>query len=248
MLPLLALILAIPPSSSQKISDSDLVAQLNAVYREYLKKPDVARLVALDGEIRILIHEPWKRAEQNFSGALFQPGWDEIGIDVGHYSDALEYSGKLLVEAHRRNPTSEYRKFTLFAAVMGARPAHGLGEMPDVGAALQYLKEFPQGPFAREVDIILGDFYCDLFKVVIGIQGKKDLDYKLDCFRKYVKTTDLDTQAARARRLSISYYAQALATAPAGWKETTDVQHRHSVMEGSNLKLMEELGWSFCAD
>ncbi len=57
-----------------------------------------------------------------------------------------------------------------------------------------------------------------------------------------------DAQAERARRLSVSYYAQALAHAPAAWKETIDVKHRRSVMQGGDPKLIDALGWHFCAD
>ncbi len=73
-------------------------------------------------------------------------------------------------------------------------------------------------------------------------------DYKYDCFRRYVKSTDLGAQAAEARTLSMFYYAQALANAPAGWKETLDVRQRHSAMRGGDLKLTDALGWHFCAD
>ncbi len=245
---LLVAMCLVPPISSQDASASDVAAQLDAIHRDYLRGPDIAGLVELDGKIRNLVHEPWRRAGQTIDGKLFQPAWSAIGIDVGHYSDALEYSGKLLVEAHRKNPVSEFRRFTLFAAVMGERPSHGLGEIPNVHVALQYLKEFPEGPFAREVAIILGDFYCDLFKVITRLQEKQPSDYKYDCFGRYVKSTDLGAQAARARRLSVSYYAQALADAPAGWRETIDVTHRHSVMQGGDLELIDALGWHFCAD
>jgi hypothetical protein len=243
---LLAVICIVPFIAPQDAPAWNLAGQLDAIHREYLNGPNIAGLVALDGKIRKLLHEPWKRAGQSIDGKHFQPAWSAIGIDVGHYSDALEDSGKLLVEAHRMNPVSELRRFTLFAAVMGESP--GLGEMPNVNVALQYLKEFPEGPFAREVAIILGDFYCDLFKVITRLQKKEPSDYKYDCFGRYVKSTELGAQAATARRLSVSYYAQALANAPAGWKETIDVTHWHSVMQGGDLKLIDALGWHFCAD
>jgi len=244
----LGLICLVSLTSCQEAPAADVAVELNAIHRAYLKGPDITGLVELDRKIRSLVHEPWKRIGQSIDGKIFQPQWSAIGIDVGHYSDALEYSGKLLVEANKKNPVSESRRFTLFAAVMGERPSHGLGEMPNVNVALQYLKEFPEGPFAREVDIILGNFYCDLFKVIIRLQQKQSSDYKNECFGKYVKDTDLGAQASTARRLSISYYAQALTTAPAGWKETIDVRHWHSVMEGGNLALIERMGWHFCAD
>jgi hypothetical protein len=145
-----------------------------------------------------------------------------------------------------RNTHSELRPFTLFATIMGER--HELGEMPNVNVALQYLKEFPKGPFARDASIILGDFYSDLFKVIGRLQEKEPHDYKYDCFRKHVKQTDLAIQAVNARSLSISYYAKALANAPAGWAETVDVRKRLARMREGNRKLIDEMGWHFCAD
>jgi hypothetical protein len=63
-----------------------------------------------------------------------------------------------------------------------------------------------------------------------------------------MENTELGAQAASALSLSISYYAQALVITPAGWRETIDVKHRHSMMQGCDLKLIEALGWHFCAD
>jgi hypothetical protein len=123
-----------------------------------------------------------------------------------------------------------------------------LGEMPDVNVARQYLKEFPEGPFARDAAILLGDFYSDLFKVIRDLQQKQPRDYKYDCFEKYLEKTALETQAARTRQLSMSYYAQALAHAPAGWAETIDVRHRWSVIQGGDPRSIDALGWHFCAD
>jgi hypothetical protein len=60
---------------------------------------------------------------------------------------------------------------------MGERPSHGLGEMPDVKVARRYLKEFPEGPFARAAAIILGDFYSDPYKVIRNLQQKQPLDH-----------------------------------------------------------------------
>jgi hypothetical protein len=74
-----------------------------------------------------------------------------IGLDIGHYSDALGYSGKLLVEAHERNPNSPYRKYTLFTTILGEGTSHGLGEMPNISQAELYLKEFPNGPYVENV-------------------------------------------------------------------------------------------------
>ena len=222
--------------------------ELDTIYGEYLAGPDIQGLVSLDGRIRRLLEEPWRRSRKSIDRSIYKPAWAAIGIDVGHYSDSLEYSGRLLVEAHRKNPVSELRRFTLFSAVMGERPSHGLGEMPDVNVALRYLKEFPRGPFARDAAIILADFYSDLFKVISALQQNQPHDYKYDCFSKFIEGTDFGGQADRARRLSVAFYNQALADAPAGWAETTDLKHRQSVMQSGDLKLIDALGWHFCAD
>ena len=221
--------------------------QLDDIHREYLSGPDVASLVALDAKIRKLIEEPWKRDRKSIDVQKTNPSWAAVGVEMAHFSESLVYSGKLLVEAHRKNPSSGLRKFTLFAEVMGERPSHGMGEMPNVNAAMQYLREFPDGPFARETAIILGNFYSDLFKVVAE-REKHVAGYKYDCFRKYIGETDYAAQAEKARGLSVSYYARALANAPAGWQETIELAKRHSAMKEGNLERIESRGWSFCAD
>jgi len=177
MMTLPAILCAMSFLAAQSATDRDLAGQLDAIHREYLSRPDVGSLVALDGRIRHLLEEPWKRARQSVDRKNYKPAWSAVGINIGKYSEALEYSGKLLVEAHRINLVSELRRFTLFAAIMGERPSHGLGEMPDVKVARQYLKEFPEGPFARAAVIILGDFYGDPYKVIRNLQQKQPLDH-----------------------------------------------------------------------
>jgi len=220
--------------------------QLDDIHREYLRGPDVAGLVVLHGKIRELIDEPWKRDRKSIDLPNPNPLWRAIGVERGQFSESLVYSGKLLVEAHRKNPRSYLREFTLFAEVMGERPSHGMGEMPNLNATLQYLKEFPEGPFARDTEIMLGDFYRDLFKVLAN--RKHVSGYKYDCFRKYIWNTDLAAQAERARNLSVSYYARALASSPPGWQETTRISQNHSAMKEGKLERIDGLGWSFCAD
>ena len=122
---LLSFLLPVPPGIRKQLDD---------IHREYLSGPDVASLVALDAKIRKLIEEPWKRDRKSIDVQKTNPSWAAIGVEMAHFSESLVYSGKLLVEAHRKNPSSGLRKFTLFAEVMGERPSHGMGEMPNLNA------------------------------------------------------------------------------------------------------------------
>jgi len=73
---LLAVICLVPFISSQEAPASDVAVQLNTIHRAYLKGPDIAGLVELDGNIRNLIHQPWNRTGQSIDGKIFQPQWD----------------------------------------------------------------------------------------------------------------------------------------------------------------------------
>jgi len=226
-----------------------LTGQLDEIVREYRlvsARKDVESLVRLDTRLRGLIDEPWQKSKSGFEGSWWKSPWTEVGVYVGHYSDQLGYSGKLLVEAHRIDPTSTFRRYTLFSAILGEGTSHGLGEMPDVRTALDYLKEFPDGPFADKTLIILGHFYDDLFKVLRDLQRNELPEYKLNCFSKHVGKSDLDKQARRAQRLSVRYYSKALdvrSQSKRDWAETADIRRYKQDVESGHSR-----GWDFCAD
>jgi hypothetical protein len=78
---------------------SQAVRQLDEAYAEYkaLKQPpSIEKLVALDQKLREFINKPWKERKESIDGKYWKPQWVEMGIGVGHYSDSLHYSGKLL--------------------------------------------------------------------------------------------------------------------------------------------------------
>ena len=52
-----------------------------------------------------------------FNNKYFKKEYELIGLSIGHYSDAIEYSGKLLYDAHKIDPNSPYRRYTLFSMV-----------------------------------------------------------------------------------------------------------------------------------
>jgi hypothetical protein len=228
---------------------SELTGELDGIVREYRAvrpQEDIGSLVRLDRKLRHLLEEPSRKSSKGFNGSWWKASWSEIGVMVGHYSDQLQYSGKLLIEAHRIDPASPFRRFTLFSAIQGEGTSHGLGEMPDVPAALQYLKEFPDGPFVDRTLIILGFFYDDLFKVCRGLQRNDLPEYKLNCFSKYVREIDLNGQAREARRLAIRYYSQALdlnRESRSEWFETQMIKRYKRDVEMDKAE-----GWHFCAD
>jgi hypothetical protein len=241
-----ALLISLAPEyQSERVTEQ--IDQLLQEYRAPESREKVEHLVVLDGRLRKLLHEPWQRAKKSFDKSLWKPSWSEIGVYVGHYSGSLDYSSKLLVEAHRINPSSVHRCFTLFSRILGERTSHGLGEMPDLQAALQYLHDCPDGPFADEASIILGHFYNDLFKVLKDRQADQPRDYKSECFSKYVEENSLADQASTVQRLSIRYYSQALdirsKSGISEWAGTKDVRTWKLEMEQG-----EPRGWHFCAD
>ena len=90
-----------------------------AEYRALPASTDVRRLVALDRELNAVIAEIERNDKDGRSAQYWRKDYADIGVYIGHYSQALGYSGKLLVEAHARNPHSPYRAHTLFTTVLG---------------------------------------------------------------------------------------------------------------------------------
>ena len=161
-----------------------------------------------------------------------------MGIYVGHYSESLHYSGKLLALAHRVDPNSRFRAYTLYSNTGGDGGSSGLGEMPNLPTALRYVREFPNGPFVEETYTLLGNFYSDLFLLIKEL-GRHQGGYKYECFAKYVDKSDLDSQLRKAQELSVGYYSKALVVNP----KNKDVRDwLVGMKEGSPI------GWHFCGD
>jgi hypothetical protein len=151
------------------------------------------------------------------------------------YSDDLVYSGELLVFAHKRAPDSPLRAYTLFSTVFGEKPSRGLGVMPDIEAARAYEKEFPAGPFIKDVYTILADFHKDLFMV---LRDRRD-DYKYQCFAPYIRPGPWAVQRDDARRVAIDYYQRTLRVTPADER----IQSSLNLTTKGTIR-----SWSFCAD
>ena len=221
--------------------------RLNKVLIEYRALPhtqDVKRLVELDRELSALEKEIQKTHTDGTSKKYWRKDYNDIGLYVGHYSDALGYSGKLLVEAHKRNPNSPYRRYTLFTTILGEGTSHGLGAMPNISQAELYLKEFPNGPYAEHAYLILGHFYDDLAKVLKRLveNDKYKEDFKYDCFLPYITKEPYEDQMRRALSRAVTKLEEAIAVNP------TSEQNKYMNEELMAIKSGESYVWHWCAD
>ena len=220
--------------------------RLDRVLKEYKALPqssDVTRLVELDRELTALAKEIQENDREGKSAGIWKKEYEEIGIFVGHYSDQIGYSGKLLVEAHKANPNSPYREYTLFTTILGEGSSHGLGEMPDIEQAKKYVQEFPHGPYAAKTHFIIGSFYDDLAKVIVRfIKNEQDKDdYKYDCFSSYLTKEPYQTQLTKAKALANEYLDKAIALA-------RESERKNMNLDFLYVKSGETYAWHWCAD
>lgn len=213
---------------------NQVLPQLYSEYAEIEGKPSIERLISLDEKLRLLF-----RSRPDYYPCLddteyWKEEYSKLGVFLDYWS-LLGYSGKLLADAHRMDPRSQYRKYTLFSTVSDVESHGGLGEMPNIEAAYRYEREFPHGPFIEETLLILADFHKDLYMVL-----RDDLrDYKYNCFKPYIGKSSRLAQMNRAKQRAISYYEKALSINSA---------NDYPKEKLNDTKSRTINGWSFCAD
>lgn len=226
----LATLLTALPADSLEVS-------LQRVSRQYAvarSKQDVETLVRLDTEVRHLFIDSFEERRQLAEGNNFKPEYDSIGLRIGHYSEAVEYSGKILVVAHRINPHSPLRNFTLYSTVNMNGDPDGF---PNVEEAKTYLEEFPSGPYAFEVSQTLANFYDDLFKTLRDrIAGKTILYLTYD---EFITSAPLNEQLNSAQRNGLFYYRMALNIRP----KNPALQESYEALKNGSTQ-----GWYFIND
>lgn len=223
-------------NSYQQEEELDRVLpQLHAEYVEIKKAPTVEKLVLLDGKIRRLFGG-WSECQtRDYDGKSFDHHqYAPMGLYIG-YMEVLTYSGKLLADAHRMNPRSKYRKYTLYSTILSDHSPSDLGVMPNIKAAYQYAREFPTGPFIEDTLHIIADFHKDLFMVL----RDNHRDYKYDCFKPYITKASYREQMSHAKSVAQSYYQKVLALNP------NNNSARESLERINKGKIN---AWSFCAD
>ena len=215
-----------------------LLPVLEGIHARHLKaiaQKDIAELVRLDGQLRRLFDDLSREDHALFDAKHFRPEYAALGISVGHYSDVLEYSGQLLAEAHHINPSSAYRRYTLYSALDGDGSGY---EPPDMALATRYLREFPRGPFAPNVHLIIAMFNDDLFKFVRDHSHGEPPDH--DCYQKFVTKEPLGLQMRLAKQTAVTHYEEYLRLRP-GYRDVKGLLA--DLREGSLTA-----GWFYCGD
>lgn len=214
--------------------------ELARVYKEYLSlkgKPDVARLVELDQELRRLIPY-WSWEGEPASSQNYRPEYQAIGVSRAMFEwDSLVYSGKLLFEAHRLDPRSR-RSYTLYSTVFGAAGEAG-NSFPSAVAAGAYLQEFPTGPFALYAHLAEANFFADLFKVIQAEEAGEYRSYKYDCFKTYITKGPLPPQRTKAQGIAVEHYLTLTRLRP-------DIKVFAEWL--SDMQKGQSQGWHYCAD
>lgn len=219
--------------------------QLYAEYEQISNNPTIEKYIKLDGNLR--------EFTRNMPGWRFKVDKYEdfykydnertlaLGLETGKYTQKLQYSGKFLVVAHEMDPRSGYRNYTFFSQIMGTRPSHGLGEMPNIRAAYQYTREFPDGPFVSETFLIIANFHKDLYMVIRDLSGSAPRNHKHICFQPFVEKRPYAEQMDSNKKIAIRYYTKFTALNPD--LEGGDTGYWIDQLKAGTVDI-----WSFCAD
>ncbi len=204
-------------------------------YRALPNTQDVKRLVELHLELSALEKE--MRKAQKDGASYWRKDYEDIGLYIEHYSGTLAYSGKLLKEAHKRNPDSPYRKYTLFATIPLEQTARDF-----VSQAESYLNEFPNGPYAENVYAMLGYFYDDLGKTLRQIveEGEHKGGLEYECFAPYITSEPYENQMRRAFSLAGTNLENAIAANP------SSEENKHRAEYVAIIKSGKSNTWHWC--
>jgi hypothetical protein len=221
----------VAPSAPAK-EDPAPTAVLDRLYRDYVARQDqrdVAFLVEMDQKLRNLSFERQSR--------YLKPEYESLGLSPALFdSDFFYYSGKLLAEAHRIDPNSPDRRYTLWSIVESDTTA----VVNSPAFAESYVQEFPSGPFITQAYFALAGFYDDLFKVIKLEETGDRIDYKYDCFQPYIKSAPLAEQARAAQEAGIRYYQKLQQLRP---DDESIVANLARLREGKDYH-----SWSSCPD
>jgi hypothetical protein len=237
-------LLVVLPLTADSIS-----VRLEQLYTEYKamgEKPMIGQLVELDRKLREFIRKlPEYRPDRNEKGEwanddiYWKEKYGEMGIGISRWTEKLVYGGIHLTRAHELDPHSPRRSSTFFAAIHGE--SHW--GMPDIKAAFQYVREFPNGPFIAETMEIIAGFFTDLYMIHRDEDPKtrkeEPVEYKSICYKAYFTKKPVAEQRKRARKIAIFYYRKYLKLCP------DDAEQKRRLQETLAGTIN---GWRFCAD
>lgn len=230
--------------------------KLISLHKKYIKskrEKNIEQLVLMDQEIRdllISINAYYKNIPPTSDCKLYHSPKNSVPMMIygSHYACQLIYSGQLLKDAHQVNPHSKWRQYTLFSA--SDDYGEDLNWMPHLKEYAQYLKEFPQGPFAADILASKAYFYADLALVAYyrAFHNMSKGDYKYDCFEPYITSDSLPDQFKNAQKQAIHYLAQSIQLT----RKKEILNKRISAMkeiQSRVFKPQEEIyGWHWCQD
>jgi hypothetical protein len=195
---------------------SALKQELEDIYTAYgalqQRPEDADALYELSQRISALMDKIHKAYPHERSTVLWDDKYEKLGMYIGHYSDQLDYGGKLLIDSYRLNPDSRYGEDTLFAAISGVGNMSELNGIPDMKLVETYLKKYPDGKHIVDVYGILATFYQNLFEELLP--GKETPG--LGCYEDYLAAHPEYKDKEAVRRKAIVYYKKLLSVDHAG--------------------------------
>jgi hypothetical protein len=200
----------IPPRQNT----AELKTWLERIYGEYIslsmKLEDAEKLVLLDRQLYSVIAKVREDIPNGRPARFYDKKYSKLGLGIGSYSDQLEYSGQLILDAHRLNPFSRYREDTLFAYVY--RDVHWFGGHPNLEELYAYLKEFPTSKYTLGIYSDLADFHHGLFMYLRYKPQPRDnyYEFRVECYEPYRTNQPIDAQILAAQKAGIDYYKKVI--------------------------------------
>ncbi|MCE5272840.1 hypothetical protein LLH00_16295 [bacterium] len=235
------------------LQHKQMVAELDSLHADYLRACQAASavdFVNLDQRARKLIGHyqalgvtDTHRYDENQEKRKIWENFDfdkvgDLGMDVGHYSDAIDYGGYLLRVADSLDSHSPLRNYTLYAEIWAETGEDAWWGAPDIDLAYQYEREFPQGPFIEQVLEMIGNCNTDLYHHLV-CEKKGDDDYH-DCTPSSCPDQPLDVQIAAARQEALKYWQRLKVRYPSRRAEFNE--------EIGSLTEDAVSSWHYCAD
>lgn len=190
---------------------SKLKGRLEEIYRTYrsLKQvhEDAEKLYELSVELDRLVADIRKAYPGNRSNFFWDDKYEPLGLNIGHYSDQLDYGGKLLVDSYRLDPDSRYSEVTMITAISGAGDMSGLNGVPDVDLARRYLEKYPDGKYLKNIYSILATFYQNLYEELLDDDKSPSIMF---CFNEHLAAHPEDKDREAVRNKAIGHYKKLL--------------------------------------
>lgn len=202
---------------------SKLKGKLEEIYQTYksLKqvREDAEKLYELSAELDKLVVDIRKAYPNSRSKFFWDDKYEPLGLNIGHYSDQLDYGGKLLVDSYRLDPDSRYSEITMVTAISGAGDMTGLSGVPDIDLAKRYLEKYPDGKYLKKIYWILATFYQNLYEEFLDSDKNPST---LSCYDEHLAAHPEDKDREAVRNKAIGYYKKLLAyeqSAPEEYKK-----------------------------